>query len=148
MKIAPEHTEEHVLALMHKEAHQQLLDFLAHCRQEAAALGKKILFTPYVIASHPGCTPQDTEAMIKKFKALDLPIKQFQDFTPTPGTLSTASFVTGLHRDCNQPIPVMRNQSERMEQRRQIEKQLPGKVVSTEQIPKERKRVVHRKNNS
>jgi len=148
MKIAPEHTEEHVLALMHKEAHQQLLDFLAHCRREAAALGKKILFTPYVIASHPGCTPQDTEAMIKKFKALDLPIKQFQDFTPTPGTLSTASFVTGLHRDCNQPIPVMRNQSERMEQRRQIEKQLPGKVVSTEQIPKERKRVVHRKNNS
>ncbi len=129
MKIAPEHTEEKVLTLMHKESHQQLIDFLAHCRKEAAALGKKILFTPYVIASHPGCTTQDTEAMIRKLKALDLPVKQFQDFTPTPGTLSTASFVTGLHRDSNQSIPVVRNQSERNEQRLHIEKQMPERGV-------------------
>jgi uncharacterized radical SAM protein YgiQ len=126
MKIAPEHTEEKVLALMHKESHQQLIDFLQQCRQVAAGLGKKIVFTPYLIASHPGCTARDTEAMAGKLAALDLQVKQFQDFTPTPGTLSTAMYVTGLHRDSNQPIAVVRNQSGRMEQRGLLERQMRG----------------------
>ena len=124
MKIAPEHTEEKVLTLMHKESHQQLIDFLHQCRQMAAGMGKKIIFTPYLIASHPGCTARDTEAMTSKLRALDLHVKQFQDFTPTPGTLSTAMYVTGLHRDTNQPIPVARNQSERKEQRGMLERQM------------------------
>ncbi len=126
MKIAPEHTEEKVLALMHKESHQQLIDFLQQCRQVAAGLGKKIIFTPYLIASHPGCTARDTEAMAGKLAALDLQVKQFQDFTPTPGTLSTAMYVTGLHRDSNKPIAVVRNQSGRMEQRGLLERQMRG----------------------
>ena len=126
MKIAPEHTEEKVLTLMHKESHQQLLDFLHHCRQVAAGIGKKIIFTPYMISSHPGCTAKDTEAMTGKLRALDLQVKQFQDFTPTPGTLSTAMYVTGLHRDTGQPIPVARNQSERKEQRGLLERQMHG----------------------
>jgi len=126
MKIAPEHTEEEVLTLMHKESHQQLIDFLHYCRQVAAGIGKKIIFTPYLISSHPGCTARDTEAMTRKLAALDLQVKQFQDFTPTPGTLSTAMYVTGLHRDSNQPIPVARNQSERKEQRGLLERQMHG----------------------
>ncbi|MFH2122486.1 MAG: YgiQ family radical SAM protein [Pseudomonadota bacterium] len=126
MKIAPEHTEEEVLTLMHKESHQQLIDFLHQCRQVAAGIGKKIIFTPYLISSHPGCTAKDTEAMTGKLRALDLQVKQFQDFTPTPGTLSTAMFVTGLHRDSNKPIPVARNQSERKEQRGLLERQMQG----------------------
>ena len=127
MKIAPEHTEEEVLTLMHKESHQQLIDFVHQCRQVAAGIGKKIIFTPYLIASHPGCTARDTEAMTRKLRALDLQVKQFQDFTPTPGTLSTAMYVTGLHRETNKPIPVARNQSERKEQRGQLERQMQGR---------------------
>jgi uncharacterized radical SAM protein YgiQ len=126
LKIAPEHTEDEVLALMHKESHQQLIDFLGHCRKVAAAIGKKMVFTPYLIASHPGCTTKHTQAMIRKLKTLDLPIRQFQDFTPTPGTLSTAMYVTGLHRDRNQSIPVARNQSERKQQRDLVERQMQG----------------------
>ena len=126
MKIAPEHTEEEVLTLMHKESHQQLIDFLHHCRLVAAGIGKKIIFTPYLISSHPGCTAKDTEAMTRKLRALDLQVKQFQDFTPTPGTLSTAMYVTGLHRDTGQPILVARNQSERKEQRGLLERQMRG----------------------
>ena len=128
LKIAPEHTEDDVLTLMHKESHQQLIEFLHHCRKVAAGLGKKINFTPYMIASHPGCTARDTEAMTRKLRALDLQVKQFQDFTPTPGTLSTAMYVTGLHRDTDQPIPVARNQSERKEQRALLEKQMGGSL--------------------
>ncbi len=126
MKIAPEHTEGEVLTLMHKESHQQLIDFLHYCRQVAAGIGKKIIFTPYMISSHPGCTARDTEAMTGKLRALDLQVKQFQDFTPTPGTLSTAMYVTGLHRDSNKPISVARNRSERKEQRGLLERQMPG----------------------
>jgi radical SAM superfamily enzyme YgiQ (UPF0313 family) len=128
LKIAPEHTEDKVLTLMHKESHQQLIDFLHHCRQMAAGLGKKIIFTPYMISSHPGRTVRDTEAMTRKLRALDLQVNQFQDFTPTPGTLSTAMYVTGLHRDTDQPIPVARNQSERKEQRSLLEQQMGGSV--------------------
>jgi hypothetical protein len=64
--------------------------------------------------------------MTGKLRALDLQVKQFQDFTPTPGTLSTAMYVTGLHRDSNKPIPVARNQSERKEQRGLLERQMQG----------------------
>jgi uncharacterized radical SAM protein YgiQ len=124
MKIAPEHTEDKVLRLMHKEPHQQLIDFLQRCRQMAAELGKKIIFTPYLISAHPGCSALDTAAMTAKLRALDLPVKQFQDFTPTPGTLSTAMYVTGLDRDRDQPVSVARNQSERKEQRGLLERQM------------------------
>ena len=139
MKIAPEHTEEEVLTLMHKESHQQLIDFLHQCRQVAAGIGKKIIFTPYLISSHPGCTARDTEVMTRKLAALDLQVKQFQDFTPTPGTLSTAMYVTGLHRDSNQPIPVARNRSERKEQRGLLERQMPGSGLRGKQMAATRK---------
>jgi uncharacterized radical SAM protein YgiQ len=148
MKIAPEHTEEEVLTLMHKESHQQLIDFLHQCRQVAAGIGKKIIFTPYLISSHPGCTARDTEAMTRKLRALDLQVKQFQDFTPTPGTLSTAMYVTGLHRDSNKPIPVARNQSERKEQRGLLERQMQGPAQRRKEqvgIGKESRKAVRRK---
>lgn len=124
LKIAPEHTEDRVSRLMHKEPHRQLIDFLQTCRQVAAELGKKIAFTPYLIASHPGCSAADTAAMTAKLRALDLPVRQFQDFTPTPGTLSTAMYVTGLDRDGERSIPVARHQGERKEQRDLLERQM------------------------
>ena len=145
MKIAPEHTEDEVLRLMHKESHQKLIDFLDHCRQVAAELGKRIIFTPYLISSHPGCTAADTAAMTAKLRALDLPVKQFQDFTPTPGTLSTAMFVTGLDRDREQPIPVVRNQSERKAQRGLLERQMHTASRPEMQKMGERKNFLKRK---
>lgn len=54
-------------------------------------------------------------------KKLGLTVKQFQDFTPTPGTLSTAMHVSAIHRDKNVEIEVARNQAERMRQRKIIE---------------------------
>ncbi len=132
MKIAPEHTEDAVLSLMHKESHQQLIDFVSHCRAVAAELGKKIIFTPYMISAHPGCTAEHTEALLKKLGTLDLQVKQFQDFTPTPGTLSTAMFVTGLHRDTDEPIQVARKKLERKEQRGLLERQ---RCLSDQQRP-------------
>ncbi|MFC1513111.1 YgiQ family radical SAM protein, partial [Thermodesulfobacteriota bacterium] len=75
----------------------------------------------YLIASHPGCTVAAMQAMATTLKDLGLEVRQFQDFTPTPGTLSTAMYVSGLDRDTDQPIPVARNTNERLAQRKTLE---------------------------
>ena len=67
------------------------------------------------------------EQLAKSAKNLGLPIRQFQDFTPTPGTLSTAMFVSNLDRDNLQPLKVPRTKQERKEQRLVLEKLLPKK---------------------
>ncbi len=124
LKIAPEHTAPEVLRLMHKESHEELKKFLQLGRKLAQELQTSIQFTPYIISSHPGCREEHTRSLVKSLGMLNLEIRQFQDFTPTPGTLATAMYVTGLDRDSNQPIYVARNQSQRMKQRRILEQQL------------------------
>lgn len=130
MKIAPEHTEPEVLRLMHKTGSLVLARFLEEARALAARKGVRIAFSPYLIASHPGCTPAHMDALVGKFRLLDLEVRQFQDFTPTPGTLSTAMYVTGLDRDARTPIPVARTRSDRLLQRRIAEGLIPLKRPS------------------
>jgi uncharacterized radical SAM protein YgiQ len=125
IKIAPEHTEDEILTLMHKESHQILCEFLNQCRKVARKLGKEIRFNPYIITAHPGCTAQHSAMMAKKLEKIGLHVRQFQDFTPTPGTLSTAMYVTGLHRDTSAPLFVPRNQSDKKQQRKILEGNIP-----------------------
>ncbi len=121
LKIAPEHTEELVLELMHKEPHAQLIAFVSLFNKISRRLKNNAGLTPYIISAHPGCTEQHNRSMVKKLKKLGLTVRQFQDFTPTPGTLSTAMYVTGQHRDKRTRIEVARNKTERTGQRRVIE---------------------------
>ena len=130
MKIAPEHTDKEVLSIMHKESHEQLRKFLELGRKLSRELKKEIHFSPYIISSHPGCRETHTANMAKTLKNLGLELRQFQDFTPTPGTLATAMYVTGLHRDTEKPIYVARGQSERMKQRRILERLLQPRKPS------------------
>jgi radical SAM superfamily enzyme YgiQ (UPF0313 family) len=121
LKIAPEHTEPEILRLMHKSGSQVLPEFLKKCREMVEKEGHKILFTPYFISAHPGCTLEDMEALAKKVRSLGLSVRQFQDFTPTPGTLSTAMYVTGLDRDTLTPLQVPRGGRDRRLQRLLLE---------------------------
>ena len=121
MKIAPEHSSKEVLKLMHKEPHALLTKFINHSRALAKSLGKNLKVVPYVISSHPGCRDQHATQLANDMGKLGLPLKQFQDFTPTPGTLSTAMYVTGLSRIDKKPIYVAKNSSERMKQRKLLE---------------------------
>ena len=120
MKIAPEHTEDTVLRLMHKPGSAVLEEFLALCREIGKKAGKSFHFTPYLIASHPGCTLADMERMAVRLAALGLAPRQFQDFTPTPGTISTAMYVTGLDCEKMAPLPVAKKDSERRAQRQAL----------------------------
>lgn len=121
MKIAPEHTEEEMLRLMHKPTAKLLPEFLHTCRRLSAKLGKTIHFTPYLISSHPGCTEADMKALAQKIAHLGLTVRQLQDFTPSPGTLSTAMYVTGLDRDTLRPLFIPRGAGERRRQRKMLE---------------------------
>jgi uncharacterized radical SAM protein YgiQ len=121
LKIAPEHTEPHVLKWMHKGAADLLERFLIEARRVSGRLGRRLHVTPYFMASHPGCTRADMEKLHAKARRLGLDVRQFQDFTPTPGTLSTAMFVSALDRDTLQPIFVARGMSERRLQREALE---------------------------
>jgi uncharacterized radical SAM protein YgiQ len=121
LKIAPEHTEPHVLKLMHKGAGDLLERFLIEARRVSGRLGNRLRVTPYFMASHPGSTREDMARLHTKVLRLGLDVRQFQDFTPTPGTLSTAMYVSGLDRDTLRPIFVPRGRIERRLQREALE---------------------------
>ncbi|MBC8316544.1 MAG: YgiQ family radical SAM protein [Desulfobulbaceae bacterium] len=120
MKIAPEHTEDNVLRLMHKQPNV-LAAFLEECNGIASKLRKNIHFTPYFMSAHPGCTLADMQAMGAKINTLGLNVRSFQDFTPTPGTLSTAMYVSGIDRDTLKPVFVPSSTKERRLQRHVLE---------------------------
>ena len=121
MKIAPEHTEDEVLRLMHKQPYI-LPQFLDMCKKISKQGRKKIHFSPYFISAHPGCTVDNMQSMALKIKNLGLSVRAFQDFTPTPGTLSTAMYVAGLDRDTLKPIFIPSGGKERRLQRMVLEK--------------------------
>lgn len=121
LKIAPEHTDPEVLRLMHKPGPEVLERFLAMLRELSTGKGKRVAVNPYLIASHPGCTVQHMAQLARDLTRLGLPVRQFQDFTPTPGTIATAMYVSGLDRETKKPIHVAKKASERMAQRAALE---------------------------
>lgn len=95
LKVAPEHTEPHVLKIMRKplwEEFEKLHRFFGQvCREN----GLRYQLIPYFISSHPGCTEEDMKKLSTKTRALGLMTDQVQDLTPTPMTLSSVMFYTG-----------------------------------------------------
>ncbi|WP_345990213.1 YgiQ family radical SAM protein [Sulfurimonas sp. HSL1-2] len=97
MKVAPEHTQQHVLDLMGKPGKQTLIDFKKLYDKLNADEGKKQFLTYYLIAAHPGCTEADMHEL-KRFTSEELKMnpEQAQVFTPTPGTWSSVMYYTEL----------------------------------------------------
>jgi radical SAM superfamily enzyme YgiQ (UPF0313 family) len=73
---------------------------------------------PYFISSHPGCAPADMAELAIKTKNLNLQLEQIQDFTPTPMTLATEIFYTGLHPYTLKKVNCARTKEEKLFQRR------------------------------
>ncbi len=96
LRIAPEHTEEHVLRLMRKPSFKVLEEFVRLFRQINSKMRRPVELLPYLIIGHPGETFADVREMRKKLKALGLKTSGTQIFTPSPGTLSTAMFHAGI----------------------------------------------------
>jgi uncharacterized radical SAM protein YgiQ len=96
LKIAPEHTETHILDLMGKPSVDRLTAFKRKFYQATKKAGKKQFLTYYVIAAHPGCSERDMKNL-SNFAHSELGIlpEQVQIFTPTPSTYSTLMYWTG-----------------------------------------------------
>jgi uncharacterized radical SAM protein YgiQ len=119
MKIAPEHSEEHVLALMGKPGRADLLQFRELFYRLTKKEGLKQFLTYYIIAAHPGCTLHDMEKL-KMFCRKNLKIlpKQIQIFTPTPSTYSTLMYWTGQDPFTGTPCFVEKTGSGRDKQKK------------------------------
>lgn len=96
LKIAPEHVSDSVLKLMGKPGHRLFDKFINKYQNFNKSLGKKQFFIPYFISSHPGSEIKDAIKLAEYLRDLGFTPDQVQDFYPTPGTLSTAMFYTGI----------------------------------------------------
>ena len=116
LKVAPEHCSDKVLQLMRKPSWQHYLrfrDLFLRINQEA---GLRLQLIPYFISSHPGCTRQDMRLLADETKRMHYHPEQVQDFTPTPMTLSTTMFYTGINPYTGEPVYVARTAEEKKQQ--------------------------------
>ena len=117
LKVAPEHTSDHVLRLMRKPSFGQFQEFkrIFDRVNREAGLNQQII--PYFISSHPGCHEEDMAELAVLTKRMDFHLEQVQDFTPTPMTVSTEAWYTGYHPYTLEPVYSAKTQAEKLAQR-------------------------------
>ncbi|MCK5472421.1 MAG: DUF3362 domain-containing protein, partial [Planctomycetes bacterium] len=96
LKVAPEHYCKGVLELMGKPPFKIFEKFEACFKQASRRAGKEQYLVPYFISSHPGCTADDSVALMEYLISRSWRPRQVQDFSPIPLTRSTAMYVSGL----------------------------------------------------
>lgn len=117
LKVAPEHTQDSVLALMRKPSFLQFSQFKKTFDRINRENGLRQQLIPYFISSHPGCTEVDMAELAIQTKQLNFRLEQIQDFTPTPMTLSTEIFYTGINPYTMQPVYTARTDRDKQAQR-------------------------------
>lgn len=117
LKVAPEHTSNRVLSLMRKSTHEMYVEFSRAYRKMNDSLGKKQYLVPYYIASHPGANLEDALHTALELKKDGFVPDQVQDFYPTPGTLATCMYYTGIDPYTEKVVHVARGAHERSLQR-------------------------------
>lgn len=117
LKVAPEHTSDHVLMLMRKPSFQLFHQFKRLFDRFNRQYDLRQQLIPYFISSHPGCTQEDMAELAALTKELNFHLEQVQDFTPTPMTVSTETYYTGFHPYTGQPVFTARTPAEKQAQR-------------------------------
>ena len=118
LKVAPEHTSDTVLNVMRKPSFEQFVQFkrIFDRVNEKYHLNQQLI--PYFISSHPACTQQDMAELAAITKDLNFHLEQVQDFTPTPMTLATEAFYSGVHPYTLKPLYTAHNKEEKLAQRK------------------------------
>ena len=117
LKVAPEHCSSRVLKRMGKPPVEVYEKFKKRFYELTSAAGKKQYLVPYLMSSHPGSTINDAIELSLFLKKEGLHPEQVQDFYPTPGTVSTCMFYTGLDPYTLEEVYVPRSPKEKAEQR-------------------------------
>jgi uncharacterized radical SAM protein YgiQ len=113
LKVAPEHFSDHVTTLMRKPGMKSFERFLKRFSTESDRVGKRQQVIPYLISGHPGCTLSDMLDLALTLKRMGFRVEQVQDFTPTPGTVSTCMYYTGMDPDSGRKLYVPRSDREK-----------------------------------
>lgn len=117
LRVAPEHVSDQVLHYMGKPSHQVYQQFLKEYEKENKQTGKQQYAVPYFMSSHPGCTMKEAVKLAEYVRDLGFTPEQVQDFYPTPSTLSTCMYYTGIHPLTGEKVYVPRNPHEKAIQR-------------------------------
>ncbi|MBQ1358362.1 MAG: YgiQ family radical SAM protein [Oscillospiraceae bacterium] len=125
LKVAPEHVSDHVLNLMGKPKHEVFLDFRKKYFDANRKAGMDQYLVPYFISSHPGCTLNDAIELAEYLRDIRSTPEQVQDFYPTPGTLSTCMYYTGMDPRTMKPIYVAKDPREKELQRCLMQYRIP-----------------------
>ena len=125
LKVAPEHVADPVLDLMGKPRNEVYERFLAKYKRLNEQFGLKQYVVPYLMSSHPGSTLKESVALAEYLRDLGYMPEQVQDFYPTPSTISTVMYYTGLDPRTMKPVYVPTNPHEKAMQRALIQYRNP-----------------------
>jgi uncharacterized radical SAM protein YgiQ len=125
LKVAPEHLVDKITDTMRKPCRETFEKFLAFFKGESRRLGKRQHIVPYLVSGHPGCTLSDMVELALIMKRAGLRVEQVQDFTPTPGTLSTCMYYTGFDPLTGEKLYVPRSDKEKRLQKALLLYHLP-----------------------
>ncbi|AZR72410.1 YgiQ family radical SAM protein [Anoxybacter fermentans] len=117
LKIAPEHVSPKVLKAMRKPSFEVYAKFREEYKKVNKMLGKKQYLVPYFISSHPGCGLDEMIQLAEHIRDLKYNPEQVQDFTPTPMTLATCMYYTGIDPLTGEKIYVPKDMGEKRMQR-------------------------------
>ncbi|MDR1669649.1 MAG: YgiQ family radical SAM protein [Oscillospiraceae bacterium] len=125
LKIAPEHCADHVLDMMGKPRFGIYKAFVKRYEEANQKAGKKQFLVPYLISSHPGSRLEDAVELAAALKKMGRRPEQVQDFYPTPGTISTCMYHTGLDPRTMKPVTCAKTPKEKAMQRALLQWFLP-----------------------
>lgn len=117
LKIAPEHTSDKVLNFMRKPSFDQFYEFKKVFDDLNKECNLKQQLIPYFISSHPGCSEVDMAELAVKMKNLNFHLEQIQDFTPSPMTLATEIYYTGIHPYTLEKVYTAKTKEQKLAQR-------------------------------
>jgi len=117
LKVAPEHSCDSVLKYMNKPRFDVYRRFYKKFFELDAKYGKNQFLVPYFISSHPGCTLRDAVGLAEYLNSIGHMPEQVQDFYPTPGTIATCMYYTGIDPNTMEKVYVPREPGEKAMQR-------------------------------
>lgn len=125
LRVAPEHISDNVLKYMGKPSNQVYETFIKKYEKINEQYGLKQYAVPYLMSSHPGSTLKDAVALAEYIRDIGYMPEQVQDFYPTPSTISTCMYYTGVDPRTMEPVYVARDPHEKAMQRALIQYRRP-----------------------
>ena len=126
LKVAPEHISDRVTRIMGKSSRNVYVRFVERFNRMNKKLGKKQFLVPYFMSSHPGCTLEDAIELAVFIKEMGYHPEQVQDFIPTPGTLSTCMWYSGINPMTGEKVYSAKKPEDKAMQRALMQYWLPG----------------------